>query len=58
MSLTVAVLSIWFEFVAFETGTSVIAHTQMGTVPVSCKPHKHVNVPLLSVVDNNKENLH
>lgn len=28
-----AALSIWLEFVAFEAGTSVIAHTVMSTFP-------------------------
>lgn len=31
--LTLTALSIWFEFIAFETGTSVIPHTAMSTLP-------------------------
>lgn len=28
-------LSIWFEFIAFEAGTSVIPHTAMSTLPIA-----------------------
>lgn len=29
------VLSIWFEFVAFQTGTSVVADTDLSTFPLT-----------------------
>ena len=34
---TFTAASVWFEFVAFETGTSVIAHTAMSTFPYKGK---------------------